>query len=115
MNDDFQEFLAAYMECSLWSTEDDDGFHLDDANGIDDISMRTYHVMRDDCKKFYDANVDKIVNDPRQAGHDFWLSRNGHGSGFFGRDWGTDGDILQDAAEAFGEFDIYEEDGFVCH
>lgn len=42
-----------------------------------------------------------------QAGHDFFLSRNGHGAGFFDRDLGTVGDQLQAATKKYGPFDLY--------
>ena len=49
-----------------------------------------------------------------QAGHDFWLSRNGHGTGFWDRDSTYYSehvrDWLQRKAEQFGESDVYYED-----
>ena len=48
-----------------------------------------------------------------QAGHDFWLSRNRHGAGFWDRDrtYYTEHvrDWLQRKAEQFGESDVYYE------
>jgi hypothetical protein len=49
-----------------------------------------------------------------QAGHDFWLSRNGHGTGFWDRDSSYYGDHVRDwlqrKAEQFGEtYAIYGE------
>lgn len=41
--------------------------------------------------------------DPGQAGHDLYLSRNGHGTGFFDRGLGAAGDTLQKAARDMGE------------
>jgi hypothetical protein len=42
-------------------------------------------------------------------GHNFWLTRNGHGAGFWGSDDYTNevGDILSKISEKFGEVDIY--------
>lgn len=40
---------------------------------------------------------------PSQAGHNFYLSRNGHGAGFFDLGLGWAGTVLQDAAKVYGE------------
>jgi len=42
-----------------------------------------------------------------QTGIDFWLSRNGHGGGFFDRGLGELGEQLQGAAEAYGVKEVY--------
>lgn len=48
-----------------------------------------------------------------QAGHDFWLSRNGHGTGFWDRDSYYYKDCIRDwlqrRAETFGESDVLYE------
>lgn len=41
--------------------------------------------------------------DPAQAGHDFWLNRERHGTGFWDRGLGVAGTRLSDAAKTFGE------------
>lgn len=51
-----------------------------------------------------------------QAGHDFWLSRNGHGAGFWDRDppeYGHEHNLgrLQGIAESFGEYHAFDETG----
>ena len=41
------------------------------------------------------------------AGHDFWLTRNGHGAGFWDGDYPeSEETILTDAARTFGEYCI---------
>jgi hypothetical protein len=39
------------------------------------------------------------------TGHDFWLTRNGTGAGFWDGDW-FEGEKLTEAAKAFGNFDL---------
>jgi hypothetical protein len=64
--------------------------------------------MREDCNVFMRNNrFDLMVVDPSQAGHDFWLTRNGHGAGFWDRGLGDIGDRLSVAARAFGEVNLY--------
>lgn len=47
--------------------------------------------------------------DAEQAGRDFWLTRNGHGVGFWDRGLGDVGDRLSKSAKTFGE--VYVEFG----
>jgi hypothetical protein len=41
------------------------------------------------------------------AGHDFWLTRNHHGCGFWDRGLGELGDQLTKASQQFDEIDLY--------
>jgi hypothetical protein len=68
--------------------------------------------MKADCKKFQDKHQERILNSClcsdkplEQAGHDFWLTRNGHGAGFWETgDWTEEaGRILTDASKGFKE------------
>jgi len=46
-----------------------------------------------------------------KAGHDFWLTRNGHGAGFWDGDWQEPaGAELSKASKAFGEINLYVSD-----
>lgn len=131
-----QEFYAAYVECALWSesagiTVDDDGTvteapdddtsfqsHNFDASDLtDDAARETYN----DCVAFIAGNVadlQEVAALPEQsgresysagelAGHDFWLTRNGHGAGFWDRGYGAVGRRLSDACDPFGETHLY--------
>lgn len=78
------EFTTAYIECALWTNEFDD---LD----FDDIDSDTLSAMIGDCQAFQERAGDLLDDDncltsygaEAQAGHDFWLTRNGHGTGFW--------------------------------
>ena len=65
-----------------------------------------------DVVEFFIKNAELLTttepwaHDPAQAGHDFALTRNGHGAGFWDHDAGEDGDALTESAEWFGEFNI---------
>jgi len=51
---------------------------------------------------------------PEQIGHDIWLTRNGHGTGFWDRGMGRLGDWLSERACALGECTLYQgDDGFL--
>jgi hypothetical protein len=43
-----------------------------------------------------------------QAGHDFWLTRNGHGAGFWDGDWPEPyAEMFTEGAKSYGEFQPY--------
>lgn len=117
-------FFRAYVGTALWSSTDDDGEPLDSARDIDDVAPETLDKMRDDCAAFYDANSEHIhcdgaplsrefdgsiaAREAALAGHDFWLTRCGHGAGFWDGDWPEPAaTILEKAADTFGNVDLY--------
>lgn len=67
-----------------------------------------------DCVAFLDlcerANVSLQGMEPEQVGQDFWLTRNGHGAGFWDRGLGDRGYRLSDLAHSFGECHVMEGD-----
>ncbi len=112
------EFTQQYIETALWSSTDDDDIHLDSEKyGPEKISKETLEKMKEDCKKFQEENQEDILEDESRAGHDFWLTRNGHGAGFWDGDWQTEvGEKLTKASEKFGEFHLYVgDDGKIYH
>lgn len=108
------QFSAAYIECALWSSLDDET-PMDSLYSIDDIAAAALASMMADCAAFCDANAADIGDEHERAGHDFWLTRNGHGCGFWDGDWSEEvGDRLTKASEAYGECDLYVgDDGFI--
>ncbi len=67
--------------------------------------------MVEECHRFQKANAADIVGRLEEAGHDFWLTRNGHGAGFFDGAWGKAGDRLTKAAHTWGEVYLYVDGG----
>lgn len=111
-----ESFIEAYMECAVWSSTDEDGTPLDEVEG--DLSEQAVEAMRADATAFYGecelAWRDRWTDE--QAGHDFWLTRNGHGAGFWDRGEGALGDELTKAAKAWGSADLYVgDDGDIYH
>ena len=112
MDDGLDEFVDSYIECALWSSNDESdesgGEPFDEnysAADIDDVSLES---MCRDCTRFFYANFSDIESDFKQAGHDFWLTRNGHGAGFWDGDWKEPAAThLTDASEVFGECNLY--------
>ena len=106
-----ETFFEQYITTALWSSLDDDGQPFDstiDQNNIDNVAL---DELRSDCDKFVEANADDLADiDPGQAGHDFWLTRNHHGAGFWDRGLGDVGDRLTKAAHVYGEVNLYRGD-----
>lgn len=118
------EFARAYITCALWSTNDNampqGGEPLDRNYDVSDIAPETLTRMLEDCARFEHENASILpmfTSIARsQSGHDFWLTRNRHGAGFWDRGLGSVGDALTKAAHALGEFDLYiGDDGQIHH
>jgi hypothetical protein len=111
---DVDAFTRAYIECALWSSTDD-GEPMDKRFNWLDLSDETLSKMIEDCAKFQAQQADSLGKSglaSSRAGHDFWLNRNGHGSGFWDED-AQDKDQedafieLSKASKAFRECDLY--------
>lgn len=99
-----------YMIAALWSSIGDDGEPLDDNHGIEDIAPETAKEMGQDVADFVASNADLLEQSglsDEQIGHDFWLTRCGHGAGFWDRGLGDIGDKLSDAARVYGDVYLY--------
>lgn len=77
--------------------------------------------LKADCRSFLarangfiSYNAAKHGQTFEQAGRDFWLTRNGHGAGFWDGDWPWAGDRLSRIANGYGEVDLFEIDGRLC-
>jgi len=120
-------FFEAYVECAFWSSTDDDGEPLEGA----DLADSAHADMREECSDFLNsllridlslsetddecatiaALLDEAIAENRysieRAGHDFWLTRNHHGAGFWDRGLGALGDALTKWSHTFGSRDLY--------
>lgn len=106
--------FAAYLECALWASVDDDGEPLDSVYVADDIGTDSLEAMRTELADFVGlceregVSLDELA--PEQVGHDFWLTRNRHGAGFWDRGLGATGDRLTELAHSYGESHLYVSD-----
>ena len=113
-------FTRAYVECALWSSTDEStpqgGEPMDQNYTITNIDPDTLAAMIQDCQKFQEENAADIAFERDRAGHDFWLTRTGHGSGVWDGDWPDDvGDRLTEASKKYGEFNLYIGDDGLIH
>ena len=107
------KMVVSYIETALWSSTDDNGQPLDKSFDASDLSEQAIERAVKDCTSFLEENKELYLNSGynlKDFGHNFWLSRNGHGAGFF--DEGEN--ELQDASRMAGECDLYiGDDGFL--
>lgn len=99
-------FTQAYIEAMFFTSTGVDDGDLRDMT-LANLADETWRRIEDDCTKFQAANP-YVLTDLEQAGHDFWLTRNGHGAGFWDGDWPEpQATELTDAAKMFGMSDLY--------
>lgn len=127
IHDELDDFTRAYIEAALWSSTDyQTDEPLDKNYCLEDIRPQTLRLMIADCKKFQSDNIELLkgaeatgemvfdfqrtgISDKRnpmliRAGHDFWLTRAGHGCGFWDGDWPEPyGDKLTEASKKYAE------------
>lgn len=106
-----------YAIAALWSSTDDAGEPLDAQYTADDMAPESLEKMTADCEAFLLRAGDLIKAsglDHEQIGHDFWLTRNNHGTGFWDRGLGDVGDQLTALCKSFGEVWLYVgDDGLI--
>lgn len=132
-----EEFTRAYVAAMLWSTIDEEVYKdgegpddcLDKRYDIDNVDPECLEQIMEECRQFMADNQLKLkacaglgdYANPQwslmeRAGHDFALTRNGHGAGFWDRNLGELGDQLSEACKRYGESYWYASGGFVyCH
>lgn len=106
---DISDVELGYLDCALWSSTGDDDQPLD-VLGVEAIAPDTRKKMRADVTDFVLQNQALLKASglqDTQIGHDFWLTRNGHGAGFWDRGLGAIGDQLTAACKAFSSIDLY--------
>lgn len=108
--------IDAYITCALWSSTDEDGEPLDSY----EVSDATYTCMSNELQAFVETCEEHALDalewykenfDASQFAHDFWLTRNRHGAGYWDRDYTEPGRThlraLTKLAHAEGEQYLY--------
>lgn len=104
------QFLSDYIACALETSHDN--------YSAEGLAPEALQVMRDDCADFIrQAGADLREYTDRTGcagGYDFWLTRNGHGVGFWDRGLDALGDRLTAISEQAGARDLYiGDDGLI--
>lgn len=119
------DFTQGYAECMLWANT----YELDAEGNITNVepswwqtpngqwAVKAFDAKSADsirlvCSDFVNANWQDLQaiagkRPADYAGHDFALTRNGHGTGFWDRGLGDIGDRLTAASKPYGESTAY--------
>ena len=101
------ERARQYLETAIWADlrDSETGEPMDSEYDATDAAPETVAAVEAELADFFAANEADIAEtgagDGRTA-HDFYLTRCGHGAGFWDRGYGPVGDRLTDAAKAYG-------------
>lgn len=93
-----------YLETARWAEkgdERDEWDNLEWSREATDQAERDVRSFLDKCGALIDGE------DITQVAHDFWLTRNRHGEGFWDGDYPEHGDRLTELAHSFGELAVY--------
>ena len=128
LSNTLDKFTEAYVEAALWATNDESdergGEPLENNYSLADIAPETLAKIIENCRRFQQENTADLAlyrhplyGGKELGGHDFFLTRNHHGCGFWDRldclpeDAGR---RLTDAAHKYVEFDLYVgDDGLI--
>lgn len=110
-----REAFIGYATSMLWTCTGEGDEPLDALYDCDDFAESACIEMQEDIRDFIIAQWDDVRDlGACQVGHDFLLTRNGHGTGFWDRGLGERGDRLTAACRPYGESDAYVgDDGMV--
>ena len=96
------EFVQGYTQGAQWAEVDEEGNALDHLT----LAEETQAVLEAEARDFLTANAPDLTAaaqcdgyDMTRAGHDFWLTRCGHGCGYWDRDE-LPGDLSERLTEA---------------
>ena len=102
--------LQSYLYTALWSSTGDNEECLDANYSVDDFSPEAISLAEIDIALFFALAKELIVDDVETTvAHDFWLTRNGHGAGFWDGDY-EHGDELTEICKQFKEQTPYAGD-----
>lgn len=85
------KFTQGYITAALCTEFDESDRPLDETYTAADIAPCAMERITADCQVFQTAHADDLAScDLEKAGIDFWLTRNGHGAGFWDGDYPDD-------------------------
>lgn len=124
-DDYLRRFIAGYCHALLWA----DTYVVRDGLGdleeevepawwqtpsrdwpLEAFAQEDRFTIAETCDDFVQAQwllLLMIDSDPERAGHDFLLTRNRHGAGFWDRGYGVVGRMLTDASRPYGSTSAY--------
>lgn len=79
---EIDSFTEEALEALFWSESQEDGSNYDEYS-FTDLDIDSLKVFKERCEKFQEENKEALSVFPERNGHNFILSCNGHGAGFF--------------------------------
>jgi len=119
---DIDLIVDNYIEALIWTQEgvgeDADGNDPMDGKNISDINKESKEEIKKEVEWFINSagDVFEELSDD-QIGHDLWLTRNGHGSGFFERIEEKENlEIIEELCDILGNAEVFvNDDGEIYH
>jgi len=101
--------VKEYFTTALWASTGPDGEPLDSTFSLEDVSKELILEAEKDIELFLEkagALLDGL--DLSTVMHDFWITRNGHGGGFWDGDYTESiGEALTKISHSFGKVELY--------
>ena len=113
------EFTDAYIECALWASsvgpENEGAENFDLAEEAGTELTRIASIFEAANARLLEKAYENDRYTPAKAGHDLFLTQNGHGAGYWDRGLGDVGSKLSEWAKAEGTCDLYLGDDDKIH
>lgn len=120
MTIDIDFMTQGFLTCVLWAESGDPDSPLGVAPSPDDLANETRTKAHELCTDFtaycerVGIDLEAVPSmDAGSIGHDFWLTMQGHGAGFWDRGLRELGDRLTEAAKTFSADCYLGDDGKV--
>lgn len=118
---DLHPFVVGYVTAMFWTEQPDEDVrpgeftkNYDVPGGWDTFSEEEQNRIVAACSDFARKMAPFLTAYPdEEAGHDFWLTRNGHGCGFWENDYGSpeDCEALTEESRKWGEAFVSFDEG----
>lgn len=119
--------VTGALECALWlgmryDEEREETESCDLRNRASEVPVEVHETLRAEVQTFLASNADLLEQAigryslrgewtvGEQIGHDFMLTRNGHGTGFWDRGLGDIGDVLTANCKPYGDWVLEADD-----
>lgn len=113
--DQFKIFFNSYIDSILYFSSDqnlDSDAPLCKKYNSEDFDLATLKELEKNCFEFYSNNFEFIKSNLGLAGHDFFLTSNGHGAGFWDGDWEEEiGKKLTEESHKYNEVNFWVSNG----
>lgn len=105
---DIPYYVKSYIEAAVWADLPED----DEEQTFEFIDLKSLTQSKSDCDTFIQlAGNDLAKLDLNSIAHDFWLTRNHHGAGFWDGDYEKGlGERLTKLSHTFKELTVFIED-----